>query len=252
MFTFLIIVGFLILLFKSLQHLPSIQNQVQQAIEFHSSRVQCPAERSNEIMLALDTNWLLWDPDTSDPSLSTSCIRQLGRQSKYYGPIEMQIESDHIQIFDWHFFLPYGNTTLDYFQTVVIIKPEELRLPPFFLKPRSQLMFHHHSIVSKVKTETPLDLTYEVESMTPFRLKSLFQSEVGRDELIPFLVGQDWTVQWTGDRLIVYKLNQLVPPQQIQHFALEVTDFFHPLKSAPDDVERHMNEFIDQAIEATV
>lgn len=199
----------------------------------------------------METPWDEWNPDADDATLGTTCIRQVCKHARFFGPIELEIESDHIHIFDWMFHVAIGNSTKNYFQTVVIIKPESLELPPFLLLPRSHNLHLRTSQIPKVKTETALDLTNELESLLPFRLKSLFHSQIGQDELIPFLTGRDWTVQWTEDRLIVYKLNELVAPEQIQHFALQVSDFLHLLKSAPEDVDRHMNEFIDQAVQAT-
>jgi len=187
-----------------------------------------PAVRSRQIEAEFGRPWDLWDPHADEnfkfdhPTLSTLQAR------RYFGPMDMEVAGDQVLIYDLelgHVDLGgLGEITGNIFQTVIAIKPPELRLPPF--------------IIHRKGTTLALD------TLTPHRTKALFESELGTEVLIPFLKDRDWTVQWTGKCLIVYELGQLIEPERLAESALEVSEFFELLKSGPEVIEREFKALI--------
>ena len=162
--------------------------------------------------------------------------------------MDMEVGDDQVMIYDmWLGHLDISLEHCDLFQTVISLKPPELRLPPFILRPKLDGYLKDFSTATTVDTNTALDLLFSLESLNAHRVKALFQSELGTVVLVPFLVDQKWTVEWNGDRLIIYELNRLIDPRQIAEVAFEATEFFELLKSGSDAVDHMMNEFFDAA-----
>ena len=103
------------------------------------------------------------------------------------------------------------------------------------------------STVTPIKTGTMLDIGFDVQSLFGHRTKLLFQSEYGTTVLVPFLIDQKWTLEWTGERLIAYTLRQLIDPDYIPEYALEVSEFFDLLKDGPTVIEKEIKRLIQTA-----
>ena len=194
------------------------------------------------------TPWLAWETENVElsgfvpPTIPIQFVRQ------YFGPMDMEVGGDQVLIYDMLTGLLGDNANQgNFFQTVISFKPPELRLPPFILRPNVGLM-RQFSTSDSIKTDTSLDTMFHVESFAPHRVKALFQSELGTEVLIPFLMDRKWTVEWDENQLIVYQLNHLIAPPQIAEVALEATELFECLKSGPDVVDRMMKQFIDSAV----
>ena len=192
--------------------------------------------------------WLVWEPESDESSGFVPPTVPINFVRRYFGPMDMEVASDQVLIYDMLICLlqnpsDHGN----FFQTVISLKPPELRLPPFILRPHfgfgSQC-----STSNLIETNTSLDGIFDVESFAPHRVRALFQSELGTEVLIPFIMDHKWTIEWNGDRLIIYELNRLITPQQLAEAALEASEFFECLKSGPDVVDRMMKQFIDSAV----
>ena len=136
------------------------------------------------------------------------------------------------------------------FQTVISIKPPELQLPPFVLRPKS--VWSDGALHGRlIQTGTLLDTIFTVESLAPHRVKALFQSELGNSVLIPFLIAHRWIVQWTGKCLNVYEFDRLIQPERLAEAALEVSEFFELLKSGPAAIDQGINDLIQETINRT-
>ena len=201
-----------------------------------------PHERSQEMHHELGVSWFRWDPELdAELEFDRPTLRQSPERT-YFGPMDMEVAGDQVLIYDLLLTSRVGKKTVEpSFHTVVAIKPPKLSLAPFVLRPHSILSQYQTAAV--VKTETALDTLYDLETLAPFSLKALFQSELGNEVLIPFLNEHRWTVEWTGDWLIVYELNYLIPPKYLAEVALEVSEFFEILKSGPSAVGGKMKEF---------
>lgn len=166
-------------------------------------------------------------------------------ERRYFGPMDMNVAGDHVLIYDmWHETRNHSEAP-PISQTVISIKPPELNLPQFKIRPK--LIYGVQVPSTNIKTDTALDVQFAVETMTPHRTKAIFQSELGAEVLIPFLIENKWTLEWTDDRFIVYEANKLIEPSRIAEFALEVSEFFDLLKSAPDAIDHAMREMIESS-----
>ena len=207
--------------------------------------------RRAEMESAFGTPWPAWNPETSPDTEFDRPARRIDYLQRFFGPMDMEVAGDQVLIYDMqlgHAEIPDNAPSI--FQTVISIKPPELRLPPFVLLPKLVLpsvLFRGKTIL----TETALDKRYTLESTASHRAKALFQSELGNSVLIPFLNEHKWIVQWTGKCLIVYELNRLIAPESIAEAALEVSEFFELLKSGPAVIDQGINDLIQETINQT-
>ena len=204
---------------------------------------QSSTSRSMSMAHFLEANWDEFFPDTEDTDFVFPTI--FGRMNtRFFGPMDMNIAGDQVLIYDMWLAQSAEMAEQAISHTVISIKPPSINLPPFKLRSRAAVGIRMPSVstVSPIKTETALDALYDIESMAPHRTSALFQSPLGVDVLVPFLLDQEWTVEWTGDRLLVYKLNCLIDPDRIGEVALEVSEFFELLKSGPAAIEAAMRE----------
>ena len=92
--------------------------------------------------------------------------------------MDMEVGEDQIVIYD----LELGQFDLvteraKFFQTVISIKPPELRLPPFIIRPKGILFYGEPLAYEQViKSDALLDAGFYLESLTPHRTKALFES----------------------------------------------------------------------------
>ena len=248
MFLIFLLVVFVVVRHWMAWNAPEVKELMFQAEALKFDQRISTRHRSENMGREFGEPWLAWDPERDElsgfvpPSVPIQFVR------RYFGPMDMEVAGDQVLIYDMFVgLLSDPSKHSNFFQTVISLKPPELRLPPFILRPHvrfgSQL-----STSDSIKTDTSLDTIFDVESFVPHRVRALFQSELGTEVLIPFLVDHKWTIEWNGDRLIIYELNCLIPPQQIAEVALEATELFECLKSGPDVVDRMMKQFIDSAV----
>ena len=233
------------------ERMPEIRKLIQLAETMPRDGMKPPVDRCNEMKQELDITWEAWEPQNDEESNFVPPKLRTHFKTQFFGPMVMEVGGDQVMIYDM--WLDYLNISLEncrLFQTVISLKPPELRLPPFILRPKLGGYIDDLSTSTTVKTNTALDLLFSLESLTPHRVKALFQSELGTEVLVPFLVDQKWTVEWNGDRLIIYELNRLIDPRQIAEVALEATEFFELLKSGPEVIDQMMKEFFDAATSA--
>lgn len=248
----LLIFGFIVVFAqKIVSEWPAISEVLEQTQILRRGGMTSPNLRTVRMEDELGRRWGPWDPE-SDPDMEFDrpTLRSYSLR-RYFGPMDMDIAGDQVLIYD----MLLGSVfTIDdpnqlseqIFQTVISIKPPELRLPPFILRPMN-VFEEQFSTVKTVKTDTALDVLFTMETLAPHRVKALFQSDFGSSVLVPFLTDHRWTVEWTGDCLIVYEFNRLIEPGQLAEVALEVSEFFELLKSGPEVIDRGMKEFIRQA-----
>ena len=92
--------------------------------------------------------------------------------------MDIDIAGDRVLIYDMKICSPLGPGNPQLFETVITIKPPSLDLPQFTLRPKNILGLLLTSN-NRFKTETALDILFEVETITPHRVRALFQSELG-------------------------------------------------------------------------
>lgn len=211
-----------------------------------------PNARRAKMEAAFGTPWATWNPEASPDAKFNRPATKNNFLRRYFGPMEMEVAGDQVLIYD----MQLGNVDfthddeLSLFQTVISIKPPELRLPPFVLRPKC-IFSDGYLEGNLIQTNTALDTQFTLETLTPHRVRALFQSELGNEVLIPLLNDRKWTVQWTGKWLIVYEMNRLIDPERLAEAALEVSEFFELLKSGPAAVDQGINDLIQQTIQHT-
>ena len=204
--------------------------------------------RSIDMEIDFNVPWGQWAPQAIEnyafdqPTFQTPYVR------RYFGPMEMEVAGDQILIYDLELGHVEGVSAREkVFHTVISIAPPELRLPPFMIRPKG--IFKGEALLSLeqfINSDSPLDVQFHLETLAHHRTKALFQSELGTEVLIPFLNDRKWTVQWTGNSLIVYQWNHLIDPERLHEVALEVSEFFEVLKLGPEVIDRKMEELIQE------
>ena len=208
--------------------------------------------RSIDMESQFKVPWEQWDPQAIENSVFDHPTLRPPETRRYFGPMEMEVAGDQILIYDMELGHVEGiHVTGKIFQTVISIKPPELRLPPFIVRPKSIFNGEAFSRESVIKSDSPLDVRFSLETTTPHRTKALFQSAYGTEVLIPFLNERDWIVQWNERSLIVYQWNHLIDPERLHEVALEVSEFFELLKAGPEVIDRKMEELIQQTAQRT-
>ena len=246
---FLIFIVFVALFIRSsMEQTPEIIKVLKDAHTLPRGGNTSPHLRCNQMGQELGVVWQAWAPQAEEGSNFVPPTCRLYFERQYFGPMDMEVAGDQVLIYDMLLSMSlHSHKNPPRFQTVISFKPPELRLPTFIVRPR--IGYSREDLTSTpIKTDTALDMAFDVESFTPHRVKALFQSELGSDVLIPFLVDRKWTVEWNGDRLIIYEPNRLIAPQQIAEAALEASEFFECLKSGPEVVDRMMKTFFETAI----
>jgi hypothetical protein len=244
----LIIIGGLFFLARHVwQNYPEIERLVNEAATMSSSGSLPSHVRCEAMSKELEIDWDRWDAE-NDPETEEFSPPKLNTHAKcqYFGPLSMEVEGDQILVFDMQVNIFGGKSERQLFQTVISIQPSELELPPFIIRPRVYFGYEI-ATANSIKTETALDILFSVETLTPHRVKALFQSPLGSEVLIPFLSDHRWTIEWNGDRILVHESNRLIEPQQLAEVALEVTEFFHLLKGGPAAIDSGMQELFKQS-----
>ncbi|MDB2685690.1 hypothetical protein N9Y42_00580 [Mariniblastus sp.] len=242
-------IGFLILMARhAIKQAPEAMKLLNEAQNMSFNGPALSQRRSSEMEQELGLPWKDWNPEIDEtsnfvpPSVAIQYLR------RYFGPLIMEVAGDQVLIYDMTLgLLSSPPEQGQIYQTVISLKPPELRLPPFILRPRIGIA-SHLSTAEAIKTGTTLDTVYNVESFAPHRVRALFQSKLGTEVLIPFLMDHKWTVEWSDDRLTVYERGKLIAPHRIAEVALAASEFFDLLKSGPDAVDREMKKFIDSAV----
>ena len=246
-------VFFALVIYKLKSRLPSWEGFRDEVASFTKVGADTShVTRSIDMEAEFKVPWRQWDPQAIEncvfdpPTLRTPSTR------RYFGPMDMEVAGDQISIYDMELGHVEGiHVTGKIFQTVISIKPPELRLPPFIVRPKSIKNGEAFSRERVIKSGSLLDVRFSLETLIPHRTKALFQSAYGTEVLIPFLNDRKWTAQWTGNSLIVYQWNRLIDPEHLHEVALEVSEFFELLKSGPEVIDRKMEELIQQTAQRT-
>ena len=240
---------FLGLIFWHLNESPALKKLVDEIVNLNSvGETQSSIDRCTEIAHKLDIIWTKWDP-TSDEDLNFECPSVWAATTTvFFGPMDMQVGDDQILVYDMRFALINRHQKNPFVsQTVISIRPPELELPSFTLR-RHKRPVGMWRATNAIKTGTALDNIFETESLTKQRVQALFQSPLGIEYLIPFLLNHEWTVEWTDKTLHVFQLGKLIKPHEIANTALEVSEFFELLKSGPAEIDFAMKRFIKKAL----
>ena len=254
LFKLLVVIGFVV--YKYRGDLSKLKADYQKALDTAVTLAQVnptsPCTRRAAMESEFGTPWDTWNPDAYPDLEFDRPATTFGHLRRYFGPMDMEVAGDKVLIYD----MQLGNNfelsdgTKFPFQTVISIKPPELHLPPFVLRPKS--ICSDGALQDRlIQTGTLLDKIFTVESLAPHRVEALFQSELGNRVLIPFLIAHPWIVQWTGKCLNVYEFNRLIEPERLAEVALEVSELFELLKSGPAVIDQGINDLIQETINRT-
>ena len=193
--------------------------------------------RQEEMTQVHDIVWNEWETKSRIHSVTGTAAAQFSYNSQFFGPLRIPFDGNEILVFDWLFRVKVGKGLYkNLFHTVATIVTQKMNVPDFYLRPQEHYTKYRLSRFKEMKTNTPLDLQFCIESLLPARTKTLFQSELAFKQLIPFLCQHDRSVEWTGDRLAIFSIGELVPAEEIKHLALEATELLLLLEQAPDAI----------------
>ena len=86
-----------------------------------------------------------------------------------------------------------------------------------------------------------------VESFLPGPAAELLETKTAFTELLPFLQERQLTVEWTGETLLVYRLQQTVGHEELKELAQEVVQVAQLLKAANEDATAALDQRIAAA-----
>lgn len=162
------------------------------------------------------------------PKIASTTVE--GRRGRPYGTIigAMQLNVSHSEIhaFDWKLMQRGACASI---QTVIVVEPpvaEDL-VPDFYL----------HPIIRRYKTPMAFPRYDPVEGMefpdywlasqdpTP-KARELFETDrENGGQLFEYVRSRNWTVEWSGKRLLVYQFDKCVPPNELTRVTSEVLTF---------------------------
>ena len=248
---FLLFIGLVVLLVRhGLKHKELIELALATTVGIDMDQLMSPIDRCNQMQQELGIPWGYWEPEKDEESNFTRPRIHASLLPRYLGPLNMEVAGDQVQVYDMQFTdaeLFKQPRDMQVFQTVISIKPPELNLPSFVVRPK-KFFSDHLTLGRPFETGTALDTLFEVESLTPMRVKALFQSEYGTRVLVPFILDHNWTIEWNGKCFITYEVTRLCPPALLAEVALEVSVFFDLLKSGTEVIDEEMKRFIDLAV----
>jgi len=144
-------------------------------------------------------------------------------------------ESAQVRLFDWMYLRRRSRgIVLRGFQTVAIVRPAQLvDLPDFFFQPRL------------TSTLPCAGVSHHFESSIEYRAQMLFETSFGDEILNRYITDRDWTVEWTGEQLLVLQQNQVVAGEDLGQFISEVLELVNLLPGA----EAALRESFDRRVE---
>lgn len=223
------------------------------AVSLHRHRqaveqlVVLPTQQRAELMNEFDSRWDL--THRNNLNIGNSRIGSHSIHSdRFFGPMEVNISDELFQFFDWQHFVKINKEYTSCLQTVIALTPRDLEIPQFFFRPKDfgrfvtredNSMLRYHDIV---ETGTHIDLTYALESMQPYHARLLFKAKTAQFELFELIQSNDWTVEWTGEHLLVYSTGQVVEPDQLKFFASKVLTLANLLRNADHEADSSLDE----------
>jgi len=187
-------------------------------------------------------------------------------QSRVLGSLDMTIDGHIIRAYDWLFSRRRPKGVMQSgFQTVVTARPAmPVDLPHFYLRPRKIVTISlggmsiatggSHDGIScyeSVDLLTMIPGDYTLESTIPYRACILFDTPYGREEFSQFISDRDWTVEWTGEQLVVYTRNLLVDPADLDELIGNVVQLVEMQPHAEAAVDRAFDQRIEVALQGS-
>ena len=86
-----------------------------------------------------------------------------------------------------------------------------------------------------------------VEGIFPGPVAELLETKTAFMELLPLLQDRQLTVEWTGETLLVYRLQQTVGRAEMKEFAAKVMNVAKLLRSASEEASAALDQRIAAA-----
>ncbi len=120
-------------------------------------------------------------------------------------------------IFDYHYVISTGNSSVRYKQTVFFVKSSKLALPQFSLQPEH--FFHR---IGTYLGMQDIDFESHPEFSDQYLLKGededLIREKLNENFRSFFTIEKNWYLEGLGYFMIFYAHNKLLPPEEIMDF----------------------------------
>ena len=212
------------------------------------------ASRRQAEMSDAGTHWGEWPETEAAGEISGShliVLRGNRCRTNFYGPLRLEVAEDQLTLFDFGIYLGERQSTLaPILQTVGSFRISGFNAPPFYLRPvvnRTAVRNEFLSCYGAVDSLPAKSYNQIVESLFPARVIELFETKTAFTELLPFLQERQLTVEWTGETLLVYRLQQTVGREQMQELAGEIVQVARLLETAYQEASAALDQQIAAA-----
>lgn len=144
---------------------------------------------------------------------------QIGMKKEVRNYLHKKEEAEklEISIFDYHYVVSTGNSTVPFSQTVFFIQSKTLGLPQFLLKPE-----HFFHKIGTYLGMQDIDFESHPEFSDQYLLKGedeeLIREKIDENFRSFFTIEKNWTLEGVGYFMIFYKKNKILPAEQISEF----------------------------------
>lgn len=181
----------------------------------HRARVLADALRLG----TLPGTWVVADPEGIPAiDLTNSLLNNAGYPPRWRGWFELREDRGRVIVTDCQFNARSGGQTITLTQTIAVLDVPGVNLPTFAALPAHPAR-HWLSRYPEVHLEHPsMGSTYRIEGIGDSWVRGLFLADAG-EGLLSMIEGSGWWVEGDRDRLIIFKLDELLPPEELIGFA---------------------------------
>lgn len=214
-------------------------------------QTQLQNSRRNEEMSCDGTAWEEWSDAEAALEVTGSHVivmRGSTARTSFIGPLRIELGEDRLTMFDFRIFLGERQRTLaPILQTVISYEPQNLNCPHFFLRPvvnDSAVRTEFLGCYDNVDSMPAYAHNLIAESVLPGPAAAFFETKAAFQQLLPFIQENGFTVEWTGNRLLVYRLQETVDREGSKQFAQDVVHLSQLLQLASTAYSEALDERI--------
>ena len=185
------------------------------------------------------TEWGVWSDTEAAGEISGShliALRGNRCRTNFYGPLRLELAEGPLTLFDFGIYLGERQSTLaPILQTVGSYRISELDAPSFYMRPilnRSSVRNEFLSCYGAVDSLSAGSFNQIVEGLFPGRIAELFDTKTAFTELLPMVQERQLTLEWTGETLLAYRLQQTASRDEIPELASEIVQVAKLLQAA--------------------
>lgn len=215
------------------------------------------ASQRQEEMSGDGNEWGEWTEPEAAFELSGShliVIRGSQCRTNFYGPLRLDLGEDQLTLFDFGIYLGERQSRLaPILQTVGSYRISDLKVPQFYIRPvlnHSSVRNEFLSCYETVDSMPAHSHNQIAESIFPGRAAELLETKTAFVELLPLLQDRQLTVEWTGETLLVYRLQQTVGREEMKEFAQEVVHVAQILRAANEEASAALDQRIAAATQS--